>query len=205
VAVKERLGQEISYWSHRADELERRELAGQTPKLNSRRAHDRAQELTERLQRRLLELEQERQLTSLPPVVVGGAIVVPQGFIDRLDGIVPDTSGGAAFRNAVDAVIAAERESGREPEDVRGTRLGYDVVSHVASGLRFVKVFIEQRQASVRLPRNSALACLNGGDAYWVALAEIETGDVRWARPRIEHDAPFGEGSVDARLEASGG
>ena len=205
VAVKDRLGHEIRYWFHRADELERRELAGQTPKLNSRRARDRAQELSERLQRRLLELEQERQVTSLPPVVVGGAVVVPQGFIDRLDGIVRDPTAQAAFLDAVQVVMAIERESGREPEDMTGTRLGYDILSRQEDGLRFIKVAVDQGQDSIRLTRNAALACLNGGSAYWVALARPSTAEVRWLRPVIDRDAPFSAGSIKVGLAAPAG
>ena len=68
-AVKERLTKEITYWDHRAEELKAQELAGKTPRLNSGKARQRADDLQGRLQRRMEELEQERRLSPLPPVV----------------------------------------------------------------------------------------------------------------------------------------
>src|SRR5208282_264432 len=64
-AVKDRLTKEITYWDHRAQELKLQEQAGKpNAKLNS----DEAQKL-------------ETQLSPLPPVVLGGLLVVPLGLI----------------------------------------------------------------------------------------------------------------------------
>ena len=49
-------------------------------------ARERADALQARLAHRLAELEQERQLSALPPVVVGGALVVPEGLLAHLAG-----------------------------------------------------------------------------------------------------------------------
>src|SRR6266516_2833582 len=77
-AVQDRLTKEINYWDHRAAQLKDQELAGKVnAKLNSGLARQRADELTSRLQKRLTELEQERKLSALPPVVLGGALIVP--------------------------------------------------------------------------------------------------------------------------------
>jgi hypothetical protein len=203
VAVKERLGHEINYWSHRADELERREMAGQLPKLNSRRARDRAAELTERLQRRLLELDQERHLTSLLPVVVGGAVIIPKGMIEKADGIIADGGDPTARRQIIEGVLAAERASGREPEDVSGTRQGYDIISRSpgARPLRFIKVVDQPERPFAMLSRNEALACLNADGAYWLAVAARDGEGPRWVLPRIEPDVAFAQGSVEVRIE----
>ena len=86
-AVKDRLTKEINYWDHRAEELKLKELAGHiNAKINSGKARSRADELQARLQRRLQELDEERQLFPLPPVVVGGALVIPGGYLARLKG-----------------------------------------------------------------------------------------------------------------------
>ena len=65
-AVKDRLTKEIAYWDHRAEELKAQELAGKAPRLNSAKARQRADELQGRLQKRIQELEQERQVSALP-------------------------------------------------------------------------------------------------------------------------------------------
>ena len=86
-AVQDRLTKEINYWDHRAAQLKDQELAGKTnAKLNSGLARQRADDLTGRLQKRLAELEQERKLSALPPVVLGGAMIVPVGLLRRLCG-----------------------------------------------------------------------------------------------------------------------
>src|SRR5437773_6465667 len=87
-AVKDRLTTEINYWDHRAAQLKEQELAGRlNARLNSGLARQRADELTARLQKRLAELEQERRLSPLPPVVRGGALVVPLGLLRLLQGV----------------------------------------------------------------------------------------------------------------------
>jgi superfamily II DNA or RNA helicase len=86
-AVNDRLTKEIAYWDHRAEELKAQELAGKiNARINSGKARARADELQARLQNRLEELEKEKQLSPLPPVVMGGAVVVPGGLIARLRG-----------------------------------------------------------------------------------------------------------------------
>ncbi len=79
-AVYERLTKEINYWDHRAVQLKEQELAGRTlARLNSGLARQRADELTTRLQNRMVELDQEQKLSPLPSVVLGAALVVPAG------------------------------------------------------------------------------------------------------------------------------
>ena len=86
-AVKDRLTKEINYWDHRAGQLRRDEEAGRrNARMNAALAAQRADELTARLERRTEELERERQISPLPPVVIGGALVVPQALLERLSG-----------------------------------------------------------------------------------------------------------------------
>ena len=84
-AVKDRLTKEITYWDHRANQLKDQELAGKiNAKINSGKARQRADELQARLQRRMVELELERQISPLPPVAIGGSLVVPIGLLNKL-------------------------------------------------------------------------------------------------------------------------
>ena len=79
-AVKDRLTKEITYWDHRAEQLKLQEKAGKpNAKLNSGEARKRADNLQGRLQKRLEELKLEAQISPLPPVVLGGLLVVPAG------------------------------------------------------------------------------------------------------------------------------
>ena len=81
-AVKDRLTKEINYWDFRAEQLKDQEQAGKAnARLNSGEARKRADELQARLQKRMEEIKQERQLSPLPPVVLGGVLVVPVGLL----------------------------------------------------------------------------------------------------------------------------
>ncbi|MHB1534446.1 MAG: DEAD/DEAH box helicase, partial [Acidimicrobiales bacterium] len=75
--VRDRLSKQITYWDARANELREQADAGRQPRMNPARAQARADELEGRLNARLAELAAEEQLSALPPVVVGAAVMVP--------------------------------------------------------------------------------------------------------------------------------
>ncbi len=66
--------------------MKAQERAGKRTRLSSQNAAATAEELSDRLQRRRDLLEKERQISALPPVVRGGAIVIPGGLVQRLRG-----------------------------------------------------------------------------------------------------------------------
>ena len=83
-AVKERMTAEIQYWDYRAAELAQKEAAGKTnAKLNSKLAQRRAEDLELRMQTRLAGIEKERQISSMPPIITGGALVIRKAFCIR--------------------------------------------------------------------------------------------------------------------------
>ena len=55
-------------------------------RLNSDEARKRSLELQERLQKRIEELQLERQLSPLPPVILGSVLVVPAGLLSDMTG-----------------------------------------------------------------------------------------------------------------------
>jgi len=73
--VKERWTKEIVYWDHRAEELKSQEKGGEAQlELNSGEARKRADGLQARLEKRMADLQQERQISPLPPVALGGLL-----------------------------------------------------------------------------------------------------------------------------------
>ena len=124
-AVKERLTKEINYWGHRADELRVQEQAGKTnARLNSDEARKRSLELQDRGQKRIEELQLERQLSPLPPVILGSVLVVPAGLLSNMTGRPSSTGTSITDRQAVAAkareiVMEVERSLGFEPVDLR--------------------------------------------------------------------------------------
>ena len=71
--VTARLKKEINYWDHRAQDLMAKEQAGKKTRLSSANAQARANDLSDRLQRRLEGLKKERNISALPPNICGGA------------------------------------------------------------------------------------------------------------------------------------
>jgi len=175
-AVHERLTREVAYWDHRALELDEQAAAGRQPRMNPDRARQRADELAGRLRRRMAELDQEEQLKALPPVVVGGALVVPAVLL-----AVSSTPGTHARntewvdKTAIAAVLAAERARGRDPEEMPHNNRGFDIRSRTQDGhLLFIEV--KGRIAggeTVTITRSEILTGLNS-DRWILALVEVD-------------------------------
>jgi superfamily II DNA or RNA helicase len=212
-AVQDRLTKEINYWDHRAATLKDHELAGKVnAKLNSGLARQRADELSGRLQKRLSELEQERKLSALPPVVLGGAMVVPIGLLRELQGETaappPDfaISTEESERRAMQAVMDAECRLGFQPRDVSEQNLGYDVESAIPNTglLRFIEVKGRARGAkTVTVTKNEILTGLNKPDEFILALVILDESmaAVRYCRAPFETEPDFKATSVNYDLE----
>ena len=118
--------QEIRYWDNRASVLKDEEKAGKKTRLNWQNAERRAEDLTDRLQRRLAVIADERAIAASPPNVNGGLLVIPQGLLDSMANGQPPTSEmqenpdsrKAIEDAAMNAVMEAEQALGYEPADV---------------------------------------------------------------------------------------
>ena len=208
-AVKDRLTKEIAYWDHRASQLRDQELAGRPgAKLNSGEARRRADALQARLQQRLRELQLEAQLAPLPPLVLGGVLVVPQGLLATIRGERPDppnqvrdTRKSAARARAI--IMDTERALGFEPADRETEHLGYDIESRVpgTGRLRFIEVKGRVRDAdTITVTRNEVLYSLNKPDDYRLAIVEFLDGDshrVHYVRHPFHREPDFGANSVN--------
>ncbi|MCK6486661.1 MAG: DUF3883 domain-containing protein, partial [Phycisphaerae bacterium] len=214
-AVQDRLTKEINYWDHRAAQLKDQELAGKVnAKLNSGLARQRADELTARLQRRLTEIEQERKLSALPPIVLGGALVVPIGLVRTLKGDTADIPPAFAVETehsellAMQAVTEIERRLGFVPRDVSAQNLGYDIESAIPDTglLRFIEVKGRAKGAkTVTVTKNEILTALNKPDEFILAIAVIDgdhTADVRYVRQPFQTEPDFNATSVNYDLSA---
>jgi hypothetical protein len=210
-AVKDRLTKEIAYWDHRAEQLKQQELAGRTnARLNSGLARQRADDLAGRLQRRMAELEQERKLSPLPPVVVGGAMVIPGGLLARLKGVVsqPDVFARETARVealAMAAIMQAEERLGFAPRDISSEKRGYDIESSIPNTgrLRFIEVKGRVRGATtVTITKNEILTGLNKPDEFILALVEVEgeSATPHYVRQPFQKEPDFGVTSVNYDL-----
>jgi len=207
-AVKDRLTKEITYWDHRAEELKLQEQAGKVnARLNSGEARKRADMLQGRLQKRLEELKLEAQLSPLPPVVLGGLLVVPMGMLAEISGrkaeasISADTLASAARARA--AVMEVERSLGFEPVDRESEKLGYDIESRVpgTGKLRFIEVKGRSAGApTITVTRNEILYSLNKPEDFILAIVEFLDGNshrVHYIRQPFQREPDFGVTSVN--------
>lgn len=207
-AVKERLTKEIVYWDHRTTELRNQELAGRTPRLNSAKAQQRADDLTARLEKRMTELEQERHLSALPPNVVGGAIVVPIELLEHLRGGHPETPVNQADRERIDqlamqAVMDAERGLGHKPRAMPHSNPGYDIESEdpMTGRLRFIEVKGKgMEEDTVTISRTQIMTAFNKPDDFILVLVRVDgetTHEPRYIRKPFTREPDFGVVSVN--------
>ena len=191
-AVEQRLTAEIRYWDYRAAELQKKEQAGKrNAHLNSKQAQRRADDLAVRLKTRMAELENERKIAARPPVILGGALVIPAGLLATLTGTTeqPSFCADSSTRRetelaAMQAVMERERALGYEPSDVSADKCGYDIESKVPGALQNdqpVLRFIEVKgraagAATVTVTRNEILTALNQPHSYILAIAEVTDG-----------------------------
>ncbi|MFW6160685.1 MAG: helicase-related protein [Acidobacteriota bacterium] len=210
-AVKERLTVEINHWDHRAEQLKQEEQAGKTnARINSYKARQRADELTRRLQKRMEELKQERQVSPLPPNILAGAMIIPLGLINKITRKpeVQTKETKQAEMIAMNAVIQEEKNLGYSPRDVSEDKCGYDIESRYPDGngrLRFIEVKGRVQSAdTVTITKNEILTALNKPEQYILAIVEIDGDDAirtTYIREPFSREPDFGVTSVNYKLE----
>ena len=176
--------------------------------MNSDEARKRADALQARLQKRMDELKLEKQIAPLPPVVMGGLLVIPAGLLASMKG---EPTGGPTTRPADTQAAAAkaraiimqiERDLGFEPTDRETDKLGYDIESRVpgTGKLRFVEVKGRvSGAATITVTKNEILYSLNKPDDFILAIVEFD-GDnhrVHYVRQPFQREPDFGVTSVN--------
>jgi superfamily II DNA or RNA helicase len=208
-AVKDRLTKEINYWDHRAEEIKLQEQAGKVnARLNSQEARRRADDLQGRLQKRMEQLELESQISALPPVVLGGLVVVPLGLLAKIAGQPVSAVKDAVDRLAVAAhareiIMDVERNLGFDPVDREFEKLGYDIESKdpKTGKLRFIEVKGRASgEATLTVSRNEILYSLNTPDDFILGMVEFINEDshrVHYLRRPFQREPDFHVTSVN--------
>ena len=214
--VRSRLKKEINYWDSRAFELKEEEKAGKRTRLNWQNAQRRAEELAERQKRRMDQLEKERFISSQPPRVRGGMVVIPRGLLAARqvtnDPVPPQFAVDPAARRkielaAMSAVIASEGALGNRPVDVSAKKLGYDIESYdpVSGHMRFIEVKGRVDGAdSVMITRQEIITSLHEPDKFILAIVSVtDTGaqEPRYVRgPLVDREPSFLETAIQFDL-----
>ena len=150
----------------------------------------------------------EAQISPLPPVVLGGLLVLPIGLIDAMSGggvAAPRTSWDtqASAERARAIVMEIERGLGFEPTDREFEKLGYDIESRVpeTGKLRFIEVKGRvSGSPSITVTRNEILYSLNKPDEFILAIVEFLGDDghqVHYIRRPFGQEPDFGVTSVN--------
>lgn len=184
-AVHERLIKEINYWSERSIKLREDIAAGKKPRIQPEQARRRAEELTERLKQRTHELEQMKNVVSSTPVVLGGALVIPQGLIDQYQGkpvsVVDAQARARIERIAMQAVFDHEHSLGNITKDVSAEKCGWDItaIPPMKDGVLPVHRHIEVKgrakgQSTITVSHNEIKYAFNQGDKFWLAIVIVD-------------------------------
>jgi hypothetical protein len=145
------------------------------------------------MQKRLAELETEKLISAMPPVIVGGAIVIPRGLLNKLLGRPYTFASDATARREIElaamkAVMDIEIDLGYIPRDVSAAKVGYDVESAIPESkrgqdgatLRFIEVKGRASGAeTVTVSKNEILTGLNKPDEYILAIVEVSGSETR--------------------------
>ncbi|MGW0731939.1 helicase-related protein [Streptomyces sp. NPDC002851] len=183
--VEQRLKQEISYWYAQAGKLEQDRAEGKRVRHRPEKARAWAEELELRRAKRLADLERDASLQPKPPLAAGYALVVPIGWLSKAVGAEYDavalaplhaTDGFETDRRAIAAVLRAERELGRFPEEMPHNNKGYDIRSVTSDGRHYIHVEVKGRRAGADqfyISRSEVLAAKNRGDQHRLALVAV--------------------------------
>ncbi|GAA4461367.1 helicase-related protein [Nibrella saemangeumensis] len=199
-AVQQRLTAEVRYWDRRSRELAAQEQEGKpNARLNSNQTRKRADDLATRLSRRMDELDLEMNLSLRPPLVIGGALVVPSQMLQGLNlpvsnanspeadentgsvTVVDAAARAAVERAAMQAVMHYERSLGNEPTDRSADKIGYDIESRdgQTGHLRFIEVKGRRFDAdTITLTKNEILTALNQPERFYLAVALVNGQNV---------------------------
>lgn len=183
-AVRDRLIKEINYWAERAIKLDIDVRAGKQPRVQPENARRRVEELTARLKQRTDELEGQRHVLSGTPLVIGGALIIPQGLLEQRAGSTAFTADAVARarveRIAMQAVIDAELALGHRVKDVSADKCGWDITvfADQPNALpleRHVEVKGRAKgQSTITVTRNEISYGLNQKDKFVLAIVIVD-------------------------------
>jgi hypothetical protein len=217
-AVKSRLTAEIIHWDNRAEEIRLAEMAGKTnAKINSQKAFQRAEDLRIRLRKRIEELEQERKFSPLPPVSVGGALIVPMPLVKKIMGL--DITADLLFAkhtreielSAMKAIMETERHLGHDPRDVSSQKVGWDIESRDKHTGRLRLIEVKGRihtATTVTVTKNEILRALNKGEQFLLAIvlvpdsqSRVPEQNVRYVVQPFRKEPDVGASSVNYEIK----
>lgn len=214
-AVNDRLVKEINYWSDRYIKLKDDVDAGKQPKMQPEMARRRVDELTARLEQRKTELANLKNVVSSTPVVMGGALVIPQGLLAHRKGetqfSVDAEARSRIERIAMNAVMNVERSFGFDVKDVGAEKCGWDVTSRPPRQEdgsikpdRHIEVKGRAKgQNTITVSRNEIIYGLNQADKFILAIVVVDGDEFEgphYVKTPFKGEPDFGVASINYDL-----
>lgn len=184
-AVQERLTREISFWDDRLTKTLEDLSAGKDVRLTVENTRQRLDDLRNRLYTRKKELEGMRNILSSPPIVVGGALVIPAGLLtqeSRTQGFSVDAEARRRIELlAMQVVTDAEIAMGYETKDVSAEKCGWDITSMPPmkngriSDPRHIEVKGRAKgQTTITVTKNEIITALNQSEKFLLAIVLVD-------------------------------
>jgi SNF2 family DNA or RNA helicase len=214
-AVHERLTKEINYLYGRAIKLDEDVKAGKQPRIQPENFKRKAEELEARLQQRTKELMEMKNIVSSTPVVIGGALVIPQGLLAKRKGentFCADAEARSHIeRMAMQAVKMVEQSLGHTVIDVSAEKCGWDVTARPPRNSdgsikpdRHIEVKGRAKgQNTITVTRNEIIYGLNQADKFMLAVVIVDGNTVdgpHYIRNPFTSEPDFGVASINYDL-----
>ncbi|WP_066559795.1 helicase-related protein [Croceicoccus bisphenolivorans] len=221
-AVHERLSKEIAFWQDRWVKLKEDGEAGKDVRLNLQNVERTLGDLQSRLESRKKELQSMRHVVNGTPVVLGAALIVPGGLMNKLRGDEPIDPTAATFaadaaarsrieQLAMQAVTKAEEARGCRVVDVSAAKCGWDLSSYPPAvdgrqpDPRHIEVKGRVKGAgTVTVSRNEMLYAFNQGDKFVLAIALVDSDDSidgpHYVRNPFDREPGWGVASINFNL-----
>ena len=181
--VHRRLSQEINYWDKESKRSKEKEDADKKVKRSSAYCRRKANDLDGRLHRRLKELAEESELRNEPPMLLGATLVIPAGYLKKMDGTwTQEFASNAEARKRIEMigmqeVTKVEESLGYIVNDISKENKGWDLESvHKEEGnIRLIEVKGRVKGApTITVTRNEILAGKNNPDNFILAIVEVD-------------------------------
>lgn len=197
--VRERLLAEINHWDREHNRLDALERGGTIGRIRAETASARSRELDLRLDHRMRELDQARNVIAVPSVIRGMALVVPSGMLAVAEHAPQMFARNTeeVERRAVEATLAAERGLGRRPVEMARNNPGYDIQSTDVDGRMFyieVKGRIEGSD-TFTITTNEVAFAQTQGERHRLSLVSVSATDptqdqLRYVTGAFDHMEP---------------
>jgi hypothetical protein len=166
-------------------------------------------------------IEQERFISSQPPRVRGGMVVIPHGLLAaRQTSAEKSATAPAGFAEdaaarrqielaAMKAVLEAERSLGNTPTDVSAQKVGYDIASYdpKTGHLRFIEVKGRIDGAdTVMITRQEVITSLHEPEKFILAVVQVANGlarEPRYVRGALDtREPPFDQNAIQFTIKS---